>query len=207
MKLIKFLSFIAAIALAGCSSDNDEPEFPYLPDDVPAQSVAYLAPIKAALPGCYSFDQLRNPVVELFAPQQANVMTIERTDGGSFADVKFSITGAFDENAPGLDADGRYEVAGRFEISLVNDHTLKVEMDEISESYTATNSIYFLIPDIYPDKAYANGKIYLLPKDYWKSQTDADRYKDMIIGIGQFPIEEIPEQCIGKFGCALLPGL
>lgn len=210
MKMRKLLIFTASIfaitGLCGCSGDDDSPETPYLPEDIPTQSVLYLNPVKASLPGVYSFAELNSQYAELFAPMQSNTITIERTDGGSLADVRFSIPGGFQGNEPGLDDEGKYAIDDAFEVTLTNDYTLQIKMAEYPEGPSRIYSFYILIPDITPDKAYANNKIYLLPKDYWKSHPSADEYQRMIIGIGQFQIEYLPDPMIGKFGCHITLG-
>ena len=208
MKYLKLACLFCAslIFLGACSGDDHSPKMPYLPEDIPTQSVLYLNPVKASLPGVYSFAELRSLNSLLFAPMQSNTLTIERTDGGRLANVRFSFAGNFNENSPSLDADGKYAIDDAFEVSLTNDHTLEVKMAEYPEGINRIYSLYILIPDITPDKAYANDKIYLLPKDYWKSHPSADEYQRMIIGIGQFPIEYLPDHMIGKFGCHITLG-
>ncbi len=207
MKMRKLLIFTASIfaitGLCGCSGDDDSPKTPYLPEDIPTQSVLYLNPVKASLPGVYSFAELRSLNSLLFAPMQSNTLTIERTDGGSLANVRFSFAGNFNENSPSLDADGKYAIDDAFEVSLTNDHTLEVKMAEYPEGPTRANSFYIHIPEITPDKAYANDKIYLLPKDYWETHPSDTKYQGMVIGVGQFPIESLPNNLIGKFSCKL----
>lgn len=210
MKMRKLLIFTASIfaitGLCGCSGDDDSPKTPYLPEDIPTQSVLYLNPVKASLPGVYSFAELRSLNSVLFAPMQSNTLTIERTDGGSLADVRFSIPGGFQGNEPGLDDEGKYAIDDAFEVSLTNDHTLEVKMAEYPEGPTRANSFYIHIPEITPDKAYANDKIYLLPKDYWETHPSDTKYQGMVIGVGQFQIEYLPDHMIGKFGCHITLG-